>query len=473
MSIAQSIYARLPEWGQNAVVSAYGCKLYYERYHRTGTDLEDLLRSQWYSAGQVRDGQLAALGKLLAHAGATVPYYGELFRNAGFEPQQSNSLEHLARLPLLKKETLRTRGEQLLSSHFPSKGLVPLNTSGTTGTSLRVMVDLESRRRTYAFTGRFHRWAGLLNSRNNVTLGGRTIIPPEREPATFWRYNAAMGNYLFSTYHMSERNLPRYVAKIRDIQPSFIEAYPSAVFLLARFMAEHDLGGIHPRAVITSGETLLEHQREVIERVFRCKVFDQYGCTEQALFVSQCEQGSYHVHPEYGIVELLDDHDQPVGIGRAGRVVCTSFVNRAMPLIRYDLGDLAEWGENSCACGRHFPVIRTIIGRQDDYILTPDGHRIGRLDPVFKGVASVRMAQIIQQDLTHLTLLIVPGSNFCDADRDSIVRELHNRVGNEMGIQVEYRDRIAMSANGKYKAVVSCLDQRGANHQSRQGGHHG
>ena len=90
-------------------------------------------------------------------------------------------------------------------------------------------------------------------------------------------------------------------------------------------------GGLpRPRLIVTTAETLLAFQRETIERAFSCPVTDQYGCTEMALFISQCEHGSYHVHPEYGIVEVLDERDRPVAPGEEGEVVCTGFVNRAM-----------------------------------------------------------------------------------------------------------------------------------------------
>lgn len=457
MTLMHTIYEKLPEWGQNLFVSAYGCKLYYERYFHGNSMLTDLLRSQWLTDAEIRDNQLAELKKLLCHAQDTVPYYRGLFRQKRFNPENLRSIEALAELPLLGKETVRTGANELLSNRFSTGSLIPLNTSGTSGKSLRVFVDLESRRRTYSFTGRFHRWAGLENSRHNITLGGRTIIPVAKRNRTFWRYNAAMDNYLFSTYHLSDGTLPLYIEKIREIRPQFIESYPSAVYLLARFMDERSLDGIYPRAVITSGETLFDYQREVIERVFRCRVFDQYGCTEQALFVSQCEQGSYHVHPEYGIVEILDDNDRPLGAGKAGRVVCTSFVNQAMPLIRYDLGDVAEWDAQSCGCGRHFPVIKKIVGRQDDYIVTPDGKKIGRLDPIFKGVTSIKNAQIVQTGIHAIELNIVPCITYNSSDEKLIVDEFRKRVGADMSIKVNMVDSLQKTNNGKIKAVISLV----------------
>src|SRR5262249_21305312 len=157
------------------------------------------------------------------------------------------------------------------------------------------------------------------------------------------------------------------------------------------------------KAIITSAETLTAAQRELIEGVFGTRCFDQYGCTEQSLFVSQCEHGTYHTHPEYGIVEILRD-GAPARVGESGEVVCTSFTNDAFPLLRYRLGDLAAFGDEDCRCGRAFPVLERIIGRLDDVLVTPDGRQIGRLDPVFKGRRTIREAQVVQETESEVTV---------------------------------------------------------------------
>lgn len=452
----EDIYTAAPIWVQNLMVTGYGAKLYYERYFNQDKEfLRFLLANQGSSFEEIRVQQTAWLKSLLVHAGENVEHYRESFKQAGFEPRDLRSLEDLQLLPLLSKETLRTAGDRMLAGNFTSKQVVTLNTSGTTGKSLKISVDLASRRKAYDFVTRYHNWAGLENSRNNATFGGRTIVPQSQKSRKFWRYNAVMGNYLFSTYHLSEENLPHYINKLREVQPRFIESYPSAVYIVAKFMEEHGLAGIRPKAVLTSGETLFDHQREVVERVFGCKLFDQYGCTEQALFVSQCEEGTYHAHPEYGIVEILDDDDAPVGPGVVGRVVCTSFVNSATPLIRYDLGDTACWSDGKCRCGRNFPIVKEISGRKDDYVVKTDGTKIGRLDPVFKAVDSVQLAQIVQLDLKHVVVKLVPGSTYCREDRDNIVAELQKRVGEDMSIAVEEVADIAKTNNGKFRAVIS------------------
>lgn len=450
------IYDNSPVFVQNMMVSAYGAKLYYERYFRRDREyMEKLMVSQWFSRDRLISLQRDKLQVLLKYAGASVPYYRQLFADISLNADDVKGVEDLGKFPLLQKETVRTMASDLVSSTLPTSNLVPLNTSGTTGKSLKVYVDIPSRRACYCFTSRFHQWAGLPDSRHNVTFGGRAIVPRTQNKNIFWRYNAAMDNYLFSSYHISDESLPFILEKLRRIRPRFIEGYPSAAFLLARYILENKIEIDSPKAIITSGETLLENQREMIEKAFSCAVFDQYGCTEQALFVSQCERGSYHVHPEFGIVEILDENGRQQERGKVGRVVCTSFMNRAMPLIRYDLGDSAAWGKEKCDCGRSFPVIEKIYGRQEDFIKTPRGDLVGRLDPIFKGLDSIKLAQIIQTKLHEITVKIVPGKNYSKADGVVVKQELQKRVGQEMEIELKIVDEIKITNNGKFKAVIS------------------
>ena len=456
MSIVENIYNRSPLFIQNMLISIYGLRLYYERYAgENKIYLKQLMQTQWMTEDNIKEYQFAATKNLLKHAYNNVPYYKDIFESCGFKPSKFKSLNDLKKLPLLQKETLRTAGNKIVANNISKHRMIGLNTSGTTGTSLRIMVDIESRRKSYAFFKRFHTWIGLKNSKHNVTFGGRVIIPLKNRSKIFWRYNAIMDNYLFSSYHMSDENLKCYVNKIRKVRPLWIEGYPSAIYTLAKYILGNNLRGINPRVITTSAETLMDYQKENIEKAFNCPVRDQYGCTEQALFISQCERGSYHIHPEYGIVEILNEDGEDVAPGEIGNIVCTSFVNKATPLIRYDLGDMASNGSGKCSCSRNFPMLRRIYGRKDDFIITPDGRKVGRLDPIFKGLTTIKEAQIIQEGLESIIIKIVPGKRYNNTDGEVLKKELRKRVGGKIKISIIKVDRISKSQSGKFKAVVS------------------
>lgn len=459
MDYLNKIYSKMPIFAQNALVSIYGAKLYYERYlfRDKGFD-NDLYESQWYSEEIIRKNQIENFLRILSHSFSRVPYYKNLAKNNGINLDSIKTIDDISLLPTLSKETVRENVSSLLDKSLIGKS-IKVGTSGSTGKTLEVYVDLEARRKAYSFMDRFYSWAGLESARGNVTIGGRAVVPQGQLSKQFWRYNFIMNNYLFSSYHLSEDTIPYYIEKINSVKPKFIESYPSNMYLLAKFASVNNMRIFSPTSIITTGETLHAGHRKLIEDVFKTKIFDQYGCTEQTHFVTQCEMGAYHVHPEYGYLELLNDDGAAVGPGEVGRVVCTGFLNKVMPLIRYEVGDLAKWGGGNCSCGRNFPIVEKIIGREDDYLKTLDGRVVGRLDPVFKGLSTVVASQIVQYEDYSVVVRVVPGKGFSSEDQDKIRHELCLRLGDGIDVRLELVEEIDRSSGGKLRMVKSYVKE--------------
>lgn len=455
-SLLERLYFASPITIQDLCISLYGYKLYRERYvGNHDMYFNRLLESQWYSVAELEQLVNSRLAAILQHAFKNVPFYRKWIRKGSITSHDVLDLKYLRALPIVSKEQLRERPSDFIAENFPTSKLIKISTSGTTGKTLGISVDYDSRRHGYAFFSRLKEWAGINSMLPSVTFAGRMIVRPDTITPPFWRYNRAMNNYLFSSYHLSPQNLPYYVDALLKIRPNFIDSYPSSIYIIAKYMQENGLHGVYPRAIITSSETLLAHQRELIETVFRCRVYDQYGSAEQVVFISQCEKGTYHVHPEFGIVEFLRDDGSPAKPGEMARLICTGFTNLAMPLIRYDIGDTAILSEERCLCGRNFPVIEKLVGRTDDILVTPDGRRIGRLDPVFKGLTSVKEAQIVQVAIDKVIVRVVPGGTFVESDRRAIMDELSKRLGPFVEIGIETVLEIPRTNAGKFRAVVS------------------
>lgn len=455
---AAKLYPSLPAPLQHLATAIYGLRM--ARLRAGGVFAEtrrELERTQWLSAPELDSLQRAGLRRALRNA-ASAPYWRGVFARARVEPDAIAGPGDLRRLPLLEKHTLLSEGSAVHATTGTPAHLY--YTSGTTGTTLAVPIDDASRQRNYAFFARALAWAGVEGGRS-ATFAGRTVVASsDPRPACVWRWNPAMRNRLFSSYHLSPGNAASYSRALCAWRPDYIDSYPSAVATLASLLRAGGLPAPRPRAVVTSSETLLEGQRDLVHEVFGARCFDQYGCTEQAAFVSQCEHGSYHVHPEYGIVEVLDDEGSPVPPGASGELVCTSFTNDALPLLRYRTGDFATLGEPGCACGRAFPVLLRIEGRRDDVLVTPDGRRVGRLDPVFKGRRTLVEAQIVQESAVDVVVRVVPDVGYSDADGEAVARELVSRLSPQMRIRVERVPGIERGASGKFRAVVNLHSQR-------------
>jgi phenylacetate-CoA ligase len=448
------LYAALPTPLQHLAIAAYGVQMRRVRTRGCfGATRRALARSERLPASELAALQSDRLRRLAEHAVSRSRYWRETFERLGLSPDRLRGGDDLRRLPILDKKTLLDRTADLRAEGVPA--VRTYYTSGTSGTTLAVPIDDASRQCNYAFFARALSWAGVEGARS-VTFAGRTVVPSSvTRPRCVWRWNPAMDNRIFSSYHISPDNVEAYSRALCAYRPDYIDSYPSAVSSLAGLLREAGLPAPRLRSVVTSSETLLDAQRELVAEVFGARCFDQYGCTEQSVYVSQCEEGTYHVHPEYGIVEVLDAEGEPVAPGETGEIVCTSFTNDALPLLRYRMGDMATLGEPGCACGRAFPVLIRIEGRVDDVLVTPDGRRVGRLDPVFKGRRTIAEAQIVQTSTETVIVRLVPTREYTDEDGQSVVRELEARLGPEMTIRIEPVEAIERGPSGKFRAVVN------------------
>lgn len=451
------VYWSSPVCLQNLLISTYGYFIYMRRYGgRHSEYLESLRESQWYPKSRIEELQFMNLSTVIQNAFQAVPFYQERYRKYGVAPSSIRSFDDLRKLPIITKQDLKAN-PKLFISDLPGSGrLAEIHTSGTTGSPLTIYLRSEALEKNYAFFTRSLEWAGVEPRQVSATFAGRVIMSAKQVEPPLWRKNWIMRNTLFSSYHISERNLPAYVGELKKIQPIFIDSYPSSIFSIGKFLLDRGSeSGIAPKAIITSSETLLDNQREVIEKAFHSRVFDQYGSAEMVGFINQCEKGSYHVNPEYGIVEIVKTDGEPAKDGEPGELVCTGFVNSAMPLIRYKTGDSAIACGDICSCGRAYPIVKSILGRTDDVIVTRDGRFIGRLDPVFKGLSSgIKEAQIIQEDYDCIVVKVVVNKNFCANDENMLAEELKRRIGPTISVSIMRVNEIPRSRAGKFRSVL-------------------
>ena len=264
---------------------------------------------------------------------------------------------------------------------------------------------------------------------------------------------------LFSSYHITEENIPYYIDKLVKFKPDYIDAYPSSLYSIARYAQKHNINIKKvTNGITTSAETLLPDQRETIETVFGVPVTDQYGAAEMCIFVGQCKKGNYHIHSDYAVVEFLKEDGSQAGPGEEAEIVCTGLINPVMPLVRYRIGDRGILSDKKCKCGSPFPVMEKILGRMDDVIVTPDDRRVGRLSPVLKGFP-VKEVQYIQKTVDALEVLIIKDCGYTgDTDKD-VISELRKRLGHDICIGIKYASVIKRGRGGKLKTVISHITE--------------
>jgi len=457
--LSERLYFAGPIWTQQAFVAVYGWWWYRRRFGPHFKRLvAELKAREYWTVEQFRDYQELLLGRLLA-AATNSPYYRQLFRETGVSPALP-PLEALQRLPLLSKETLRTRPRDLLTASTPAPGALVFKSSGTTGTPTEIYYTKQFHALELAIPeARNLGWAGLSYRDRRVMFGVRKVCRFDQKQPPFWRFSPAENMAYASIYHLSPQFLPHYLAFLRSYQPAIVMGYPSALYTIARFALENNDLPAPAKAVFTTSETVTAQARETIEAAWQCRIHDRYGAVEGCLFASQCEYGRYHVSPEIGIIEIVDHQGEPVPPGMMGEVICTGLQNTLQPLIRYRIGDVARWAaDQRCACGRHMPILEAIEGRFEDLCYTPDGRQMLRFDTVFKGVESIREAQVVQERLDLFTIYIVPANGLNQNDIERIKSNMKLHAGN-VETQIKSVTSIARTTSGKFRAVICKLPQ--------------
>jgi phenylacetate-CoA ligase len=282
----------------------------------------------------------------------------------------------------------------------------------------------------------------------------------EPDPASkgpFHRYNAVERQVYLSPFHLRPDTARQYVEALRRHGVEWMTGYAVSYYLLAEMILEQKLEVPKLRAIITTSEKLTRAMREVMERAYRTRVYEEYSTVESALFASECTHGRLHVSPDVAVVEILRPDGTLCEPGEPGEVVATPLNREYQMFVRYRLGDVAAWDTESCSCGSSMPVIREVLGRLEDVVVGPDGRRLVRFHGIFVDQPHIREGQIIQEQLDLIHVKVVPAAGFGEADVADVIGRVQNRLGASVTVWVEAVERIPRSSRGKFQAVVSRL----------------
>lgn len=415
-------------------------------------ELDSVQKSQWLSEEELQTHQREYALKLIRHAEDHVAFYQNLFKREGIHARDFQGLEDFSKIPYLTKNDVFAAGQAMLSKGRKGPKLIG-HTSGTTGLSMTAYQDVKAIIRENAFVSRQLIWAGYTPGERRAWIRGDKIVPATQTTPPFWRFNSPDNMLMMSSYHLSEANAEDYLSALERFDPMLIQAYPSSVAFLAKFLKTHgrEYRANSLKGVVTSSETLSDEQRSSIEENLRCKVFDWYGSMERVAAIGTCERGNYHVLSDYSFVELIPTDEKHVF-----EIVGTGFNNFLMPFIRYRMGDLVVQKDpgSKCACGRAFPLVERILGRMDDYIVTPDGRQIAMMINMFDGLETLLEAQVVQNSIDELRIVVVPSGKHDSVNKSEIENRARKLVGHNMAIHVEIVHEIPRSDRGKFRAVI-------------------
>lgn len=455
MGLTDKIYARLPQRGQDVAASAFGL---YRHWLRSGPGYGELLqgyrdRDAWpfekFAAYQAEQ-----LKMLLGNAAAHIPYYRLTWSD---DEKAAARAGRLSELPLLSKDPIRSNPLDFARDDVRPLLRYRFLTSGSTGTPVQTLWTAREARDARALReARSANWAGASFTEGRATFSGRIVVPDANSNGPFHRYNRVENQVYFSAFHLSRENADQYVEALWRHKTQWLTGYAVSYYLLARHILDRGLRVPPLKAVVTTSEKLSPDMRAIMQRAYGCRVFEEYGTVENAVFASECAYQRLHLSPDAGVVEILRPDGGACDPGEAGEVVATGFVRRYQPFIRYRVGDIASWDPEPCACGRQMPVLKEVLGRVEDVVVGPDGRQMVRFHGIFVGQDHIVEGQIVQEALDRIRVKVVAAAAFDQTDAADIERRVRQRLG-DVTVIVEPVESIPRSANGKFKAVVSQL----------------
>lgn len=456
-----SIYSSLPYWLQNVVVSLHGYKLSQQRF---GYQFQQIMKFLDSTDGWDKERILSYkeenIAKIIEHAYKHCPYYHKKYAKEGLSYADFKGLSDLQKFPILTKEEIRHNFPGMIADNIPSKDLISFHTSGSTGKALKFYLTKYSTAFYWAVDQRYKNRFGFGLGKECINFSARPVVPISSFRPPYWRHDRILHRYFINMQQLTADKIVPIVDFLNSKGIEIFIGYPSIMTAFA-----NELGNANivleamPKHIFTGAEKLYDNQKSILQAAFNnVEIHELYSFSEQAAIATHCKHSRYHEDFEIGHIELL--HPLSVNDGLQGEILATGFTNLGMPFIRYQNGDTAVFSNRVCDCGLHSQVISDIVGRNEDYIITPEGAHIQRFASVLKNVMEIKECQVIQYELGEICLKIVRRENYSIASETKLIQNIQQWISPTIKVRFEYVNEIPRTNNGKFRAVISMLNKK-------------
>lgn len=419
--------------------------------------------SQYLSMDEIRQFQLDRLRKLLKHAADNCPFYTHRFNEFHFNPDKIESLEELRKLPVLTKKDIQKYAEEMKATNLDPSVIVPDQTGGSTGSPLHFFLNKDRVFSRNAGAIRHDRWTGWDIGVKSAYLWGHRGDVTQR-PGLKAKLNQILidRRLVLDTSSITTARLAEFDKALRSYKPYLYVAYANSIYLFAKYLKANNSKDHHrPKAVVTSAEVLDQTQRELIEEVFECGVYNRYGSRETSIIASECsDHKGMHICAEAVYLEF-ETKNGPAKDGEMGKIVITDLLNYGMPFIRYQIEDVGNPIDGSCTCGRGLPLMDISGGRITDFLVTPEGTIVSGASLTIFLIANtpgIAQAQLVQTSKDEIVFKIVKKESFDDNSIAFLKREFPKFFGETMKYSLDFVDEIPVEKSGKYRFSISHVD---------------
>jgi len=388
--------------------------------------------------------------KLIQYAYVNVPYYKKLYDYCGVNIY---CIDDLTDIPLITKDDIRGYNKEFLSREMDITSLMRTATGGTTDSPVTLFYSKDCFSEKQACTLYFFEWFDYRPGDKIAYLWGAEQDYPSKMSlrGKIVNYLSVNGLFLPISY-LNDSIMFDYYSRLKKFKPKVLQSYPTPLYIFSCFLERSNLRLDIPSINVTA-EFLYDYQREKIEEVFQCKVFNWYGARELGHIATECrEHRGMHVNAHSLFVEVLKDGKRVYD--EEGEVVVTDLLNKAMPLIRYKIGDLGKLSTRKCRCGSSLPILEDVGGRYVDSFKKRDGTLIPGVaftNRVIKENKEIKELQIIQTGYERFTLNIVRGNQYSNTALEHLKASIERFMHEKIEFTVHFVDSIKRERSGKVR----------------------
>lgn len=399
--------------------------------------------------------QPSSIMSVVRHAFQTVPFYARQLEQQIIKPQYVTDFEYFPNLPVVTKEAVQRAGDDFLSCLYPKESLTEETTSGSTGIPLRIYKSQHDRAKMAQCLWRFRMRYYDIDFSSPYCMFHQ-FFRNFRKPELFTHVRKDNALY-FNVYRLDKKHLLAYYREMMRFNPVWIMGTPSAMYIFASYIEKYGLK-LPPslRYIELAGEYLFPHYRKKVEEVFHCPVVNHYGCTETYGIALECPCKNLHILEDNVYAEVLGDDGVPQ-FDTEGKIVITALNNKAMPFIRYEIGDRGILHHGSaCKCGCDSPTLELSVGRVTDFIIREDGESLHsgilyfameRLNSRYSN--AIRQFLVIQKNFDSFTVKLAADTSLYSKEQISscFVDEMAALGFDPSSWQFEFVDQILPDKN--------------------------
>jgi phenylacetate-CoA ligase len=456
-----NIYNKSPRSFQWMVAKCYNLLPERKRLGSSLYDFEELIKTTEFNSEKDNWEMQNKFFLETIEVAKRTDFYPQYYKNHGIDINDIKSLNDINKLPFITKDTLQIEGKNLIVREREKNSLY-ITTGGSSGTPTGLYYQKNvTRGKELAFIENI--WKEVGYTRNDRSAIFRGKIHGHGNENSLIKFDYVRNWLHLSSFHLTEDNLDKYIEELRKFKPKFIQGFPSALTLLSKLLIKNKIDlGIEIKGVFAGSENITKDQILLIEKAFKTKLITWYGHSEVAVLGGFCHKNKqYHIFPQYGYTEIIDNDDNIITEG-TGEIVGTNFHNNIFPMIRFKTRDIAKIAtdQKCCGCSRNYLLLEDIEGRDQEYIVA-DNNRLISLSCMNmhdKTFNNVKQFQFVQDKPAEVLLKYSTLSNKNEINENQIINNLTEKIGDNTIITVQKVENIPLTKRGKQVTLVQKLN---------------